>query len=248
MGALLWAGRGAVVSHRAAAALWGFSRYGEGPVELTVGTHMRAHARLVLHWASPPLAHLDVTRREGLGVTSVPRTLLDLSAIDPEARVRAAVDQALSRRWTTLDHVGEALERAQGRRGTAFMNALLTSYRGGDGPSESELESRVYELLEAEGLPRPVRQREVVVGGRLRRLDFHLPGTPIVIEADGYAAHSSLDVFEDDRRRNNALAARGLIVLHWTWVALRDRPDELAAELRCAVERHGASLALYRAP
>ncbi len=238
MAALLWAGRRAAVSHRAAAALWGFPRYGEGPVELTVGRHLRAHGRVVVHWARPPLTHADVTKQEGFAVTSIPRTLLDLAAVDPEARVRAAVDQALSRRWTTLDHLGEALDRAVGRRGTKFLASLLSRYWGGaDGPSESELESRVYELFEAEGLPRPERQREVVVSGRLRRLDFRVPGTPIVIEADGYASHSSLDAFEDDRQRNNALAARGFVVLHWTWAGLRDRPDELVAQLRRALQR-----------
>lgn len=70
---------------------------------------------------------------------------------------------------------------------------------GGDGPTGSELEARVQDLLEAQGFPRAAKQRPVFIGGRLRRLDSLVPGTRIVIEADGYAWHASPAQFEKDR-------------------------------------------------
>lgn len=41
--------------------------------------------------------------------------------------------------------------------------------------------------------------------------------------------------YEDERLRNNSLVAGGLRVLHWTWQALNDRPEELIAELSAAL-------------
>ncbi len=230
--ASLWAARDFAISHRAAAALWGFARFPEGLVELTMARPARAHGSAVVHRADGPLPHRDLESIEGFRVTSAARTLADLASVEPEETVRASVEEALTRRWTTLEKLEVVLERAQRRRGTVFLRELFSGYRGGDGLSESELESRVLELFEAEGLPRPQRQRAVVAGGRLRRLDFLVPGTPVVVEADGHASHSSPAAFEKDRERNNALVARGFVVLHWTWAALHDRPEELVVQLR----------------
>ena len=53
----------------------------------------------------------------------------------------------------------------------------------------------------------------------------------MVIEADGYAWHATVDAFERDRQRRNELTLRGLQTLQWTWSALRERPEELLIEL-----------------
>jgi len=52
------------------------------------------------------------------------------------------------------------------------------------------------------------------------------------VECDGYAFHSDVRAFERDRQRINALTARGVVVLRWTWAALHERPQELTDELR----------------
>ncbi len=233
----LWAARDFALSHRTAAALLGFSRYGEGPVEVTLTRRARPPDGVVVYHTTSLSSRHDVVTVAGHRVTSVARTLLDLAAVEPEQNVRAAADQALSRRWTSLDALEALLEREEGRRGSGLLRALVSDYRGGDGPSESELEARVLELFDDVGLPRPERQRTVSAGGRLRRLDFRVPGTPVIIEADGYAAHASAAAFEKDRERNNALAARGFVVLHWTWAALHERPKELTLELQQTLRR-----------
>ncbi len=231
----LWAAYGFALSHRTAAVLHGFDRYRGEPVELSVTRDLRSSAAQVHRVGC--LATVDLCLVNGLRVTSVTRTLLDLASNGPEHSVRAACDQALARKWTSLDKLDAALEQSAWHRGTCFLRRLLRQYQGGDGPSESELEARVLELFEAAGLPRPLRQRRVMVGNRVRRLDFTVPGTPIVVEADGYAHHSSPTAFEEDRVRNNALTARGYRVLHWTWAAVHARPDELVTELCRAMGR-----------
>ena len=232
--ASLWAARGFALSHHTAGRLHGFTRCRGEAVELTATRDLRFPAATVHRVQTLPVDELALV--DGLRATSVTRTLLDLAAVDPERDVRACVDQALSRKWTSLDRLERALARVPHQRGVRFLRRLVDEYSGGEGPTESELEARVLELFEAAGLPRPHTQRRVMAGNRLRRLDFALPGTPLVIEADGYAHHSSPTAFEEDRARNNALTARGYRVLHWTWAAVNERPDQLVAQL-CAAMR-----------
>ena len=137
----------------------------------------------------------------------------------------------MRRKWMNVDRFTQLLERHGGSPGAKLLRELAREYAGGDGLTESALEDKVRELLERAGLPKPVRQRVVKAGRGVRRMDFHFPGTPVVIEADGYAWHASVDAFERDRQRRNELTLRGFQILQWTWSALRDRPEELLIEL-----------------
>lgn len=229
----LWAGPGAVFSHRTAASLWGFARFKEGgPVHVTLRRRAQNPDGVVAH-RTAGLGTADVGTTRGVRVTSVLRTLLDLSASEAESDVRASVDEALRRKWTTVEKLQAFVARHAKHRGITFLSKLLGEYLGGDGPTESELEAQVQELLEAEGFPRANRQQAQLVARR--RLDFTFPGTKVVIEADGYAWHSSPIAFERDRARISALAARGFRVLQWTWAALHERPGELIRDLRLAL-------------
>ena len=236
--ALVWGGRGAAISHRAAATLLGFARYKTKSVELSVtGTRAPSRQAVVHHvLALPPR---ELTWVDGLTVTAATRTLVDLAAVEDVQTLRASVDEALRRRWTTLDKLEVALQRSAHQRGVVALRDMVRLLVGGEAPAESELESRVAEVLEAAGFPRPVRQQVVRVRGGVRRMDFLIPGTRIVIEAEGYAYHSGFDTYEPDRRRRRAIGVRGYVVLPWTWAAVRDEPDVLVAELHQALASQG---------
>ena len=231
---MLWAGKGAVLSHQTAAALWGLARFGEAePIHVTVGCFLPPPPTVVTHQSR--LSSNEVGVRRGLRVTSLLRTVLDLAATESERDVEAALDSALARKLTTPEDLRRFVDRHGGERGVVVLRRLLERFEGGDGPSESELESRVLELVDDAGLPRPIRQQSVKLAGRTRRLDFRFAGSNVVIEADGFAWHANPVSFEKDRQRANALAARGFVVLHWTWAALEERPDVLVAELQRAL-------------
>ena len=235
MAVVLWAEQRCALSHRTAAALWGFARFREGPVELSVTRNLPApHAATVHKLAA--LLPSETAVIDGMRVTTPTRTLLDLSAIEDRPTINACLDEALRRRWTTIEKLEMALARATHRRGVDVLRPLVAAIRGGEAPTESELERRVLDFLDAEGFPRPTTQARVFAGDKLRRLDFRFPGTKVVIEADGYASHSSAASFEKDRDRNDALVAHGYRVFHWTWAALRDRPEQLAARLQQALD------------
>lgn len=228
--ASLWAARDFAISHHAAAAVWGFSRFKAHPVELTVCRKQRAPKGLKCHYTDH-LNHREVTERNGFVVTTAARTLLDLSERTSEPDLRASVDQALRSKWTTVEELEALVERRRHHRGVELLRKLVNEFAGGKGPTESELEAKVDELIGAAGLARPEKQSPVYVGGRLRRLDFKFTDSKVVIEADGYEHHSGIDDFERDRARRNGLTARGYVVLQWTWIALQQRPEQLLYEL-----------------
>lgn len=231
---LLWAGRGATLSHRTAAVLHGFREFKEGPLELSCTRQLRVPRGVRIYRASA-LPARDVTRIDEMAVTTATRTLIDLAANTDWLTMRALFDQALREKKTTLQELEAAARRSGNRPGVIDVRGLLRKFSGAGGPTESELEDLALGVVKDAGLPRPKVQWAVVVGRKQRRLDLHFVEHGVVVETDGYAWHSGIDSFEDDRERNNSLTVSGLRVLHWTWRALNDRPEELIAELYVAL-------------
>lgn len=233
--AQLWSG--AVLSHRTAAALHGLAGFERcEAVELTSPTRLTGQPGVTAHRGS--LWHTEHCVADcGLKITSVTRTLLDLAGHVSAAELRAAVQDALRKKLTTLDSLETAAARARFRPGIATLKALLAELQGQGGPTESELEEAALELIAMADLPKPRVQKPIRAGTRNARLDLVFEAQGVVIECDGYATHSDVKSFEADRARNNRLIAHGYRVLHWTWSAIHDRPEELALDLAHTLAR-----------
>ena len=102
MAAVLAHGPSAVLSHHAALALWGLRPYGRRAVDVTVPARgRRSSDRIAVHNVRA-LDPRDCTRREGIPVTTVARTLLDVAEIATPQELRHAVEAA--ERRELLDH------------------------------------------------------------------------------------------------------------------------------------------------
>lgn len=236
---VLWLRRGFAFSHATAAALLKFRGYkNEGEIVLTRTKRTRAPRGVRIHFAQA-LSDCDVTEVGELPVTSIERTLIEVAP--SEKNLKALVDDLLAKKRTTLDKLELALIRLNSWGGSPLW-ALVDAYRGGDAPTESELERLVVEVLTKAGLPLPKKQKALYIAGKLRRLDFIYEEFSIVIEADGYITHSSTDAFESDRTRQNEMVVDGLIPLRWTWRALKQNPDTLTSQLRTLLISRGAVL------
>ncbi|MFO0594415.1 MAG: DUF559 domain-containing protein [Myxococcaceae bacterium] len=240
-----WAGPTAVLSHRTAAALHGFDDFRiedtatatEGPLEVTVRTQRRKQAGTRIYRVKPPPKRDVIERDDGLRVTTVPRTLLDLSAQLKRWQIRSLASEALRRKLTTLDELRRLVRRTHKRPGICIFRSVVEELSGQVGPTESELEELALRVLERNDMPMPRVQKPVASGGRKRRVDLLFKDEKVIVEADGYAFHSGVEAFEDDRARRNALVRQGYTVLQWTWRALRDTPEELIAQLRALLKR-----------
>lgn len=71
-------------------------------------------------------------------------------------------------------------------------------------------------------------------------IDLAFPAVRLAVELDGWAFHSDVERFRNDRRKQNALVGAGWTVLRLTWRDVRDRPQDTIARIRAALRRLGA--------
>lgn len=236
MAAVLAGGPGAVLSHRDAAALWELLLPPRRAL-IDVTTPQRSRKRIDgvdLH-RTRQLSLSSVTRRRGIPVTTVARTLLDLADVAPLHHLRRAVDEARRTGWLNRRELDQVVQtEAPGRRGAKDLQRLLDSDRR-TALTRSDLEERFLSLVEQLGLPSPL-VNHVVLG---RERDFVWPAQRLVVEVDSFEYHRTRDRFEDDRARDRTLTVAGWRVARITDEALEHEPHTVAADLRLLVERTG---------
>lgn len=71
-------------------------------------------------------------------------------------------------------------------------------------------------------------------------VDFHWPGTDLVVETDGYAYHSMPSAFEADRERDQILTLAGYRVARFTYDQVRRRRRQTARRLRALLKESGS--------
>lgn len=230
--ACLWARPGAVVSHRAAGAIWGLDGVTACGMEVLVPNNRRLRTtRLMVHRTNK-LSRLDRTKREAIPITTPARTLIDLSSVLDEETLESAVEYAFRRRLAGERFLRQRLDAlgGSGRPGSGMLRRILDR-RCEDAALESRLEVKVWHLFVRSGLPMPIRQHPVQIDGRRYRLDFAWPSFRVAVEADGFATHGGRRAFNADRRRIAVLGSAGWRVVPVTWSDATARGDEWLAAL-----------------
>jgi hypothetical protein len=243
LAACLAGGPTAVASHRSAGRLWGLRAVPRWRPEVTVtGSRLPRLAGVVVH-RTDRLDAEDVDRTQGIPVTSVARTALDLGSLLHVDPLRTAVEDAVLRRLVTPLDLVCVLERlgGPGRRGAKHLRAVVA----GLVPApvlESRLEAALLRLIRESGAPPPVTQHEVVVaGGRRVRFDFAWPRRRVAVEADGRRWHATSADFEWDLARHNAVTAAGWQLYRYGWADVHRRPDRTRAGIAAALSTAGAA-------
>ena len=164
------------------------------------------------------LPDVDVRVLNGIPVTSVPRTLLDLGAVCDRPVVRRALEDSLGRKLVNHEQLHDLLRRCgrRGRPGTATLRALLGPLDVDGSLRESALEDACIQTILGGGFPAPEAQFPIWIRGSRKRIDFAYPKKVIAIEADGWEFHSARVDFLNDRARQNDLVALGWRVLRFT--------------------------------
>lgn len=239
MAVCLASGAAAVVSHRAAARLWGLVGFiDDRMIEVTVPrTCRRAYADVVHRPRCLPTS--DVDTRDAIRVTTVARTLIDLASCVPVASLEEALDDALRRRLVTVRALRSrfADTAPSGRKGQAALRRLLEVREGRGRVPQSVFETRLLRALRRARLPAPEIQYEVRTARGRAVLDFAYPDKLLAIEADGFEWHSSRRQWDYDRARGTALALLGWRVIHVTWSELHEDPDAVVGAVRAMLVR-----------
>lgn len=219
-------GPDAALSHRSAAACWGLLRVQpRAAVDVTTARRSRKPAPGVLLHRTRRLAGEEVTRRAGVPVTSVARTVLDLADCVTLHELERCVHEAAVLRILAPAELTAVLARANGRRRLATLRALLEEPPA---PTRSALEDRFLALCRDAGLPSP--EAGVRLAGM--EVDFLWPSHRLVVEVDGFAFHGTRAAFERDRRRDAALARAGHRVARFSWRQVTASAEEVSTTVR----------------
>lgn len=204
----------AMLSHRSAARLWGLHMVASEKISVTSSAKSSTYRQQVRLHQSEQIEGF-ATIRHGISVTTVARTLVDLSACLPEKKLAAALDQACNAKLVTHAEISNCLEQmtTQGRSGVTRLRRLLTGRTETDERLDSFLERKVLRWIRAADLPEPVGQFPVLANGNFYRLDLAYPEKKVVVEPDG-PHHLLASVASDDRLRDVDLALAGWLVLH----------------------------------
>lgn len=218
-------GPGAVLSHRAAAQLWGFLDPADRlPEVMVTGPGTRMVPGLVVH-RTTVLEPRDTLRHRGIPVTTPARTLLDLAAVAPTRELRQAVRRAQGRRRVAIPQLIEAIDRLGPRRGSRRLAKVIAT---GAAPTNTVLEDIVLDLLLGAGIAHPNVNRPLVIAGRRVVPDFRWPERRLVVEADGGAWHDQKIAREDDAERQALLEGHGERVIRVTWhQSITRRPETI---------------------
>jgi very-short-patch-repair endonuclease len=228
LAAVLACGDGALLSHRSAAALWGLRPTDRSRVEVTVSRRLRGRRDIEVR--ELPLARDESATWDGVPVTSVPRTLMDLAAILTRPQLQRTAEQAEALRLTDPLTLDALLARYPGRPGIRNLRAVA---KAGIQPTvtRSELERRFLEMLERADLPRPRVNAPIELADGWIEVDCAWPDRRVIVELDGHAHHATRAAFERDRARDRALQAAGWRVVRVTWRQLHQDAAAVAADL-----------------
>jgi predicted transcriptional regulator of viral defense system len=222
-GVLAYGGE-ALLSHRSAAELWGFGRQ-RRVVEVTAPRGRQGLDRRTGVWIHRcRLYPEDRVVRDGIPVTSVARTLFDLSEVESEDRLRRAWEEADRLRLLRLRAVEEVCERGHGRRALRPIRRLLAEGKA-TAQTRSPLEERFHKFCEEYRLPPPATNVHVLG----HEVDALWPAARLIVEMDSWEYHRHRAAFERDRTRDTRLLLAGYRTIRITHRRL-DREAKTLAE------------------
>jgi predicted transcriptional regulator of viral defense system len=236
LAAVMTAGRGAVVSHEAAAWLWGLLPACPKVIDVTVPQHGGKRPGIALHHSST-LVPEEHGRFGRIPVTALARTLLDLAATAPPRTAWSAIDRAERRDLLDLAELDAMLKRRKGHRGAARLRKALEIYRD---PAfyRARSERLLRRLIKRAGLPQPAINTWV---GKFE-IDVYWEAERFAVEVDGWETHRTRKAFEEDRLRLEEMKLSGIDCVPISARRIEQRPGEVGRHLAILLHRRRKGL------
>jgi predicted transcriptional regulator of viral defense system/very-short-patch-repair endonuclease len=206
---------GTVLSHRSGAGLWALRPDNRASVEISV-PRLGIHSRPGIDVHARTLDPEDVTIVDGIPVTTVARTLVDLGDVTSRRNVERAVEQAEILRLFDRRQIDDALHRAGQRRGASVLTSVLEELSGPT-LTETDLEEAFLAIVREAGLPDPeVNAPMTLSDGTPVRIDFLWRTERLAVETDGHPFHRTRQSRERDTRRDQLLRLAGFEPVRYT--------------------------------
>lgn len=228
----------AVLSHGSAAWLWGLIPTAPREAAVTVAARGNRRPGLRVHrvWS---LADEERTTYEGLPVTSVARTIVDLAGASSNRGLSRAVDRARRRGKLDLAAIDRALARRSGSFGKERLQEVLRLYRQ---PVFDRARSELLFLdaIHDVGLSPPRLNTWV----EKWEIDAYWEAERFAVEVDGWETHGSREAFEGDRLRQEELKLAGIDSIRITAIRIEQEPHAVARRLKLLLTRRRTELGL----
>jgi hypothetical protein len=235
MAAVLACGPGAYLSHGSAAVLWDIRGF-LGKPEVTRRSGGSPHPSIVVH-QTRILEEAETAVADGIPVTSVERTLLDIASRLDERQLERAVVAAMRAgrvRWSELTRLTQRTPR---RAGTPRLRRVAARVDPRAAATRSPTEIDFLSLCRRAGLSPP--EVNVLVEGHL--VDFLWPRERVVVETDSFEFHADRPSFERDHLRTMDLEAAGYQVHRATYGILTESPETFLEIVRRSLRSRRAS-------
>lgn len=184
---------------------------------------------------------LEIVEANGVRVTSVAQTLLDIAAENDADRVERALESAL-RKGLAVDAALRdfATHQAISRPGVRTLRAVLGRRPVGARPTGSDLETLCLQLYRRDGLL-PARQWEVLDedGNLVGFGDFGFPPKAFISEVDGLESHD-VENRQYDYNRQARMEDLGYMFRRFTRADVLWRPRYV-----CGSTRRGLAIARF---
>lgn len=233
MGAVLVCGADAVLSHRSAAAHWGFGTERSGRIDVSIRARhearrvgIKARVRAAL-----PAEALGTWRR--IPVTLPAQTLVDLATELPDRWLERAVNEADKLDLIDPEALRTAVGGHAGQPGAPRLRTLLDRHTFR--LSDSDLEVLFRRIVARTDLPLPETKAHVLG----YEVDFHFPNLGLIVETDGLRYHRTPSQQAHAARRDQTHTAAGLRVLRFTHHQVKHEPGHVHSVLvRTAAQVH----------
>ena len=229
MAAVLACGPEAALSHRSAAALWGFGEEHRAYVDVSVRRTSEARIRGVRCHRRPTLPASDLTTRAGIPLTTPVQTFLDLTTVGGPKTIERAINEADKLDVIDADSLRRALDDHPGEPGVRPLRAILDEHTFR--LSDDELERLFRPLATAAGLPTPLTK---VMVDKFE-VDFFWPDLGLVVETDGWRYHRTPSAQSRDALRFQVHVANGRTPLRFSHYQIKCEPRHVQNILRKTV-------------
>jgi very-short-patch-repair endonuclease len=231
-------GRGAVISHSAAAWLWGLLPGCPRTIDVTVACHGGKRTGIALHHSST-LVPEEHGRFGPIPVTALPRTLLDVAATTSPRLTWNVVDRAERRDVLDLTAIDAMLKRRAGHRGAARLRQALAIYRE-PGFFRARSERLFRRLTKKAGLRTPLLNTWV----EKFEIDAYWEEERFAVEIDGWETHRTRRAFENDRLRQEDMKLAGIDMIRISARRIETEPAAVGRRLALLLERRRRELGL----
>lgn len=218
MAAVLAAGPDAFLSHRSAAALWGFGKEHRDYVDVSVRRHSEARLPGIRCHRRPSLPAEEVATHRNIPLTQPVRTFLDLTTVAGPKTVERAINEADKLDVIDADALRRALDDHAGEPGVRPLRRVLDKHTFR--LSDDELELLFRPIAAAAGLPTPLTKQIV----NEFEVDFFWPDLGLVVETDGWRYHRTPSAQTRDALRFQKHTASGLTPLRFSHYQVKYEP------------------------